>query len=210
MQRELTNFLKRHEPPEAGLVTLGGLDIRGIRAHQLRQEVIVLDRPNAIEMSVRDYLELTRDDVEASAVMEVLRLVGLEAAITQLEDGLDTRIAATGWPLTITETMQLKLAAAMIATPKVLILSELYDTISDLHLKRSLDWLQKRSETTILYFSGRNRNIGFSHYLFLGQREQKVLGSFDELYRSCMDVMDYVALDPGPGAAGATSGGSNA
>ena len=136
------------------------------------------------------------------------RLVGLEAAVTQLEDGLDTRIASTGWPLTITETMQLKLAAAMIATPKVLILSELYDTIGDLHLKRSLDWLQKQSETTILYFSGRNRNIGFTHYLFLGQREQKLLGSFEDLYRSCMDVMDYVALDPLPGQSDTTSGGS--
>ncbi len=210
VQRELTHFLKRHEPPEAGIVTLGGLDIRGIRAHQLRQEVIVLDRPNAIEMTVREYLELTRDDVGADSVIEVLRLVGLEAAISQLKDGLDTRVSPTGWPLTITETMQLKLAAAMIATPKVLILSELYDTISDLHLKRSLDWLQKRSETTILYFSGRNRNIGFTHYLFLGQREQKLLGSFDELYKSCMDVLDYVALDPGPSASGPASGGTPA
>ena len=40
-------------------------------------------------------------------------------------------MAATGWPLTITETMQLKLAAAIIAAPAVLVLGQLFDTMTD-------------------------------------------------------------------------------
>ncbi|MEM8769837.1 MAG: ABC transporter ATP-binding protein, partial [Pseudomonadota bacterium] len=59
MQRELTNFLKRHDRPASGFVTLGGQDIMGITAHELRQHIIVLDRPNAIEMTIREYLKLS-------------------------------------------------------------------------------------------------------------------------------------------------------
>lgn len=199
VQRELTNFLKRHVPPESGYVTVGGIDIRGIQAHTLRQQIIVLDRPNAIEMTIRDYLELSGDEATAGTIVEVLRTVGLEQAIAQLKDGLDTRVAATGWPLTITETMQLKLASAIIARPRVLVLSELFDTINDDILKRSLDRLQRDGDTTVLYFSGRNRHIGFTHYLFLGQREQSLFATFDDLCERCDSEPCRVTFDDAGG-----------
>ncbi len=181
IQREVTNFLKRHIRPASGYVTLGGRDIMSIQAHELRQLIIVLDRPNAIEMTIREYLNLSGDGASAAEILEALKIVGLETAIAQLENGLDTRVAATGWPLTITETMQLKLAAALIARPKVLVLGQLFDTMSDLTLRRSLDALQAESDTTVIYFSSRPRNIGFDSFLYLGYNDQETFTSFDEL-----------------------------
>ena len=204
VQEELNQFLKRHMPPEVGYVTLGGLDIRAIRAHTLRQQVIVLDRPNAIEMTIREFLELSGEGASAHTIVEVLRTVGLEATIAQLDEGLDTPIAATGWPLTIPETMQLKLASAIIAQPRVLVLTELFDTMNDETLSRSLDRLQQSGDSTVLYFSGRKRNIGFTHYLFLGIREQALFRSFEALAERCRTgeceyVFDDVSEDlPAP------------
>jgi putative ABC transport system ATP-binding protein len=183
VQREMTNFLKRHVRPSSGFIALGRQDIMGIPAHRLRQEVIVLDRPNAIEMTLREYLNLSAAGASSARILNTIRTVGLEPAITQLDDGLDTRIAATGWPLTITETMQLKLAAAIIARPRVLVLSQLFDTMTDENLRDSLDQLQQENETTVLYFSSRPRDIGFDHYLALGYREQVLYDSFEELCR---------------------------
>jgi len=181
VQRELTNFLKRHIRPTSGYVTLGGHDVGGVRAHELRQQIIVLDRPNAIEMSIREYLSLSGDGASAKRILEVLKVVGLDVAIGQLEGGLDTRVAATGWPLTITETMQLKLAAAIIARPRVLVLGQLFDTMSDKHLVQAFDMMQAESEMTILYFSTRPRELGFNGYLHLGYDEQTMYDSFGEL-----------------------------
>ena len=83
----------------------------------------VLDRPNAVETSIRDYLSLSADDAERSAkkidLMEMLDLVGLAETVTQLPDGIDTQLKGTGWPLSITETLQLKLAASIISQPRV-------------------------------------------------------------------------------------------
>lgn len=181
VQRELTNFLKRHIRPNAGYVALGGQDIMGVQAHELRQQIIVLDRPNAIEMTIREYLQLSGEGASSARILKVLRIVGLDTAVSQLDDGLDTRVAATGWPLTITETMQLKLAAAIIAKPRVLVVGQLFDTMPDTNLKRAFDMIQSESVTTILYFSTRPRKLGFDRYLYLGYQDQKLFESFREL-----------------------------
>ena len=195
IEREVTNFLKRHERPAAGFVSLGGQDIAGIRAHELRQHIIVLDRPNAIEMTVREYLYLSGDGATSSEILEALRTVGLAQAIAQLEDGLDTRVAATGWPLTITETMQLKLAAAIIAKPKVLVLGQLFDTMTAGSLRRALDELQSRSETSVLYFSSRPREIGFNLFLHLECDAQYLFRTFDEMLESVGRKRDLGGAD---------------
>jgi putative ABC transport system ATP-binding protein len=101
-----------------------------------------------------------------------------------LEDGLDTRIAPSGWPLTITETMQLKLAAAIIARPRVVALGQLFDTMTDATLKQSLDVLQRECGATVIYFSSRPRDLGFDSYLHLGYREQRLFTTFAELCES--------------------------
>jgi putative ABC transport system ATP-binding protein len=181
VQRELTDFLKRHVKPASGYVSLGGADISGITVHEVRQHIIVLDRPNAIEMTIREFLDLSGEDQSPQRILEVLRIVGLGTTIAQLSDGLNTRIAATGWPLTITETMQLKLASAIIADPVVLVLGQLYDSMPDDALKRSFDALQEDGETTILYFSSRPRDLGFDKFLYLGHTEQRLFDTFDEL-----------------------------
>lgn len=184
VQRAVTDLLKRHEKIRGGFVSLGEQDINGVPAHVLRQEIIVLDRPNATEMTIREYLHLSAEGASTPRILQTLRTVGLDTAIAQLDDGLDTRVAATGWPLTITETMQLKLAAAIIARPRVLVLGQLYDSMTSEHLRNALDQLQEDSETTVIDFSSRYRDLGYDMYLHLGMDSQRLFDTFDELCKS--------------------------
>ncbi|MEM8981705.1 MAG: ABC transporter ATP-binding protein [Pseudomonadota bacterium] len=176
-QRLFTNFLKKHESPDAGIVVLGGNDLSAIKAHILRREVIVLDRPNTIELTIREYLRLCSRDSSARQILEVLTAVGLDTTIARLEDGLDTAIAPTGWPLSIAETMQLKLAAAIIARPRVLVLGELYDVMPDRLLRAALDMLQRESDALVVVFSQHDRDVGENRYLYLGHTQQAVFDS---------------------------------
>lgn len=182
VQREMTNFLKRHVRPTAGYIALGGQDIGNVQAYELRQQIIVLDRPNAIEMTIREYLRLSGSQVTSSQTFKVLRTVGLESTIEQLKDGLDTQVASTGWPLTITENMQLKLAAAIIAKPRVLVLGQLFDTIPKKYLTAAFDLMQEESQTTIVYFSSRPRDVSFDRYMFLGHKEQLFYETFEQMF----------------------------
>jgi putative ABC transport system ATP-binding protein len=172
--RQFNNFMKGHDRVTTGLVTLGGIDIEDIGLQALRRAIIVLDRPNTIEMSIREYLRLSARDGSGRALLEAVEAVGLEPTIAQLEEGLDTTIAATGWPLSITETMQLKLASAILAEPRVLIMSPLFDVLPDDRLDAALDLLQARSRTTVIYFSNHHLHQEFDVYLYMTADEQLV------------------------------------
>lgn len=181
IQRLFTNFMKAHDSPRGGYITVGGLDIRSIKAHTLRRQVIVIDRPNAVEMTIRGYLKLSGEGATTERILKVVRTVGLETTISQLDQGLDTAIAATGWPLSITETMQLKLAAAVLAKPRVLILNQIFDVMPEARLRASLNLLQRESETTVIYFSNRHGELGFDSYLCLARETQTLLESYEAL-----------------------------
>lgn len=183
-QRVFTNLLRGQESPDAGYITVGRTDLRELEAYEMRREIIVLDRPNVIETSIREFLRLSARDREAVDVMRILDLVGLAETVGQLPQGLDTPLVVTGWPLSITQTLQVKLAANMIAKPRVLVLSQAYDAVPEVHLLRAMNYLQKHSETTIVYFTYQNIDLAFTHYLRLGHERQTVEHSYESLCES--------------------------
>jgi ABC-type bacteriocin/lantibiotic exporter with double-glycine peptidase domain len=190
LQRLFTNFMKAHDQPRSGYISLGATDIRTVKAHNLRRQVIVIDRPNAVEMTIRGYLLLSSEGATTERMLHVIRTVGLETTVSQLEQGLDTPIAATGWPLSITETMQLKLAAAVLAKPRILILNQIFDVMPESRLRASLELLQSESETTVICFSNRYGDLGFDYFLNLGQQKQTLHRSFDAMLEAAGGSLD--------------------
>lgn len=173
-QRLFTDLLKGHVTASSGLVTFGGIDIEELGPKALRRTILALDRADMVEMSIRDYLRLGAAAGRGEAVLEALEVAGLEATVAQLPAGLDTLIAPTGWPLTLTEMLQLKLAAAILAEPRVLILGALYDVIPDAPLEAALDRLRERVGTTVVYFSNHHLPREFDLFLDLGSEDQFV------------------------------------
>jgi putative ABC transport system ATP-binding protein len=190
LQRLFTNFMKVHDRPRRGYITLGGTDIGSVKAHNLRRQVIVIDRPNAVEMTIREYLLLSSEGATTDRMLNVVRTVGLENTVAQLEQGLDTPIAATGWPLSITETMQLKLAAAVLARPRILILNQIFDVMPESRLRASLDLLQAESETSVICFSNRYGDVGYDHFLNIAQEKQTLHRSFDAMLEAAGGRID--------------------
>ena len=165
-------LLKRHVHPDRGMVIVGGADLEALDMYLLRSDVTVLDRPSIVEVTIREYLRLAQPDAPPAAVMDVIALVGLETRIAQLPEGLDTMLSASGSPLLIDEVMALKLAAALLRRPRVLMLSPLYDMLPKACLTAALDQL-RTSETTVLLFSNRPEEIVLDGYLWLGRKRQE-------------------------------------
>lgn len=182
-QRLFTDLVRGHEQPLSGYLTLGGTDLRELKAYEARREIIVLDRPNAVEATIREFLRLSADNDETVDVMEYLGLVGLDDKVAQLPHGLDTKLAGTGAPLSITETLQLKLASAMIAKPRLLVLSQAYDAVPETFLLQCMDEMQARCQGTIIYFTYENADLGFDRYLCLGHDKQVMEESYEALCR---------------------------
>ncbi len=170
-QRAFASLLKRHRPPDSGLISLGGAELSVLDAYKLRSDVIVLDRPTIVECSVRDYLELCSPDDEPSEMMAALRLLGIDRRIGQLPQGLDTVLASTGWPLSLPEMMRLKLAGAILSRPKLLLLSPLFDMVPADELARIFSALETLP-TTVIYFTNRNNPPVLDGYLWVGRDRQ--------------------------------------
>ncbi len=127
-ERLLAMLLKRHSLPDRGLVRIGNADLGSFDMYRLRSDVTVLDRSTIVEVTIREYLRLASGEL-AEKAMEALALVGLERRLASLPQGLDTPLGSTGYPLSVGETMALKLANALLVGPKLLLLGQLYDLL---------------------------------------------------------------------------------
>jgi len=191
-QRSFAMLLKRHRRPDSGFVMLGGADIGTLDIYQLRSDVIVLDRPTIVESSIIDYLTLSATDKNSRDIMDALKVVGLDRTIGKLPDGLNTILSSTGWPLALHEVMRLKFASALLAQPKILVLSPLYELIPTLELDRMFDALRTMT-TTAIYFTNRSSFAELDGYLWLGRGKQRILDdrpAFDALRRSIREPAD--------------------
>ena len=179
VQRSFTNLLKRFDEPLGGQLTIGGDDVTAIEPHALRREVVVLDRPSVIGSTVREYLSLSRDGVTSAEMIEAIEIVGLTRTMAEPDCGLDTALASTGWPLSLGETMRLKLAGAILARPSILVLSPLYDTMPPHDLVRAIRAVQAKGCATIIVFGQPERDLGLDGYLYLDPRSQRLVREHD-------------------------------
>lgn len=180
VERTLSMLLKRHVAPEHGLVTVGGSDLGGLNMYLLRSEVIVLDRPTIVEVTIREYLNLAISDATSESILDAVEAVGLSERIAMLPEGLDTPLASSGWPLTVGEVMELKLANALLACPKVLVLAPVFDVMPPAQLFGVLERL-KAAGTTVLLCTSRPGSFALDGWLWLGREEQIRFASAAEL-----------------------------
>jgi putative ABC transport system ATP-binding protein len=180
VQRLFNNLLKMHVLPEGGYATLGGIDVKDIEPHHLRKNVHVLDRPSFVEMTIREYLALSCKDSAPRRMVDALETVGLADTISTFEKGLDTPIAATGYPLSAVELQQLKLANALLEAPRILVLSRLFDLLDPEPLQRAIAALREQAYSTVIYFSNRRIDLGFDRFLYLEAHQQRYFDNFDD------------------------------
>lgn len=179
VERCLATLLKRLDVPQNGFVSVGGADLGTFDMYRLRSDVIVLDRPTIVEMSVREYLGLSAPG-RPEAMIEALELVGLDRRIGSLDGGLDAILSGSGWPLSVGETMALKLAGAVLARPRVLMLSPLYDMIPPARLDRVLGALREHG-TTVLQFTERPDGLHRDSWLWIGKEAQHTSTELTEI-----------------------------
>jgi putative ABC transport system ATP-binding protein len=183
VQNLFNNLLKMHALPESGYTTLGGIDIKDIEAHHLRKNIHVLERPTFVEMTIREYLALSCPETAPRRMVAALETVALADTIATFAKGLDTPIAATGFPLSPVELQQLKLANALLEQPRILVLSRLFDLIDEAPLHRAVRQLREQAYSTVIYFSNRRIDLGFDRFLYLEAHRQRYFDSFEEFCR---------------------------
>ncbi|MBL4886032.1 MAG: ABC transporter ATP-binding protein [Planctomycetaceae bacterium] len=142
----------------SGIIELDGVDGSDLRPDILRQHVSLVGPVEVISGTITENVHLDRDEINSSDVHVSLRQVDLLDSVYLLPDGLETRLTATGSPLSETQVRRLVLARAIAGRPRLLIIDALLDALHDDQVLQLMSVLTaEETPWTLVVFSGRQQ-----------------------------------------------------
>lgn len=164
----LTRLLFRLYDPSAGAVMLNGLDLRSLPLVDLRSRIgLVTQDVQIFGATLRENLTLFNPTLSDDDLLRALHEVRLDSWLARLPDGLDTRLQAGGYGLSVGEAQLVAFTRVFLKKPGLVILDEAsshLDPVTESLMEAAVDRLLRERTAIII-----------AHRLHTVQRADEIL-----------------------------------
>lgn len=121
----LINLLLRLYDPDAGRITIDGVDLRAIELRDLHRQLgVVLQETFLFSGSVAENIAYAQPGATPQQLIAAAKVAGAHDFICAFPDGYDTRVGERGQRLSGGERQRVAIARAILHNPRILILDE--------------------------------------------------------------------------------------
>ena len=121
----LVSLLPRFYDPQAGRVTIGGVDLREFQLKSLRRQIaMILQPPLLFPFTIRENISYGRPDASMDEIISASRVAQVHDFIQQLPQGYETVVSEQGSTLSEGQKLRLTIARGILLNAPILILDE--------------------------------------------------------------------------------------
>ena len=181
----ILNLMSKMYVADSGGVFIDNTNINDLNKETLRKSISLVNQfPYIFDMTIKENLLLAKKDATDDEVWEALRLSSLEEFVSDLPNGIDTKVGESGIKLSGGQKQRLAIARAMLRRSAIILFDEStssLDNFAQEEVKRSIDGL--KGQSTIVIVAHRLSTIKDADTIFFLD-EGKIIdqGSFDYLY----------------------------
>ncbi|MET7805041.1 ABC transporter ATP-binding protein [Micromonospora chersina] len=152
----LAALISRLHDPDAGRITVDGIDLRDVRLADLAAVVgVVSQETYLLHATVRENLRYAKPDATDADIEAAARAAQIHDLIAALPDGYDTVVGSRGHRFSGGEKQRLAIARTLLRDPRILVLDEAtsaLDTETERAVQRAFDELARgRTVVTIAH-----------------------------------------------------------